>query len=134
MALEGDDSPGTGFYAALAESGTVVSVARIAPAAPPFSPLEIAADGRGAERSASWRLRGMATREDVRSLGIGAAVLDRVVRHVADHGGGLLWCNARLAAVPFYRRAGFVTHGETWEEPQIGPHVVMWRIVWGDTS
>ena len=40
-------------------------------------------------------------------------------------GGGLLWCNARLAAVGFYERAGMVTTGDVWEEPVIGPHIAM---------
>jgi predicted GNAT family N-acyltransferase len=48
---------------------------------------------------------------------------------VTDHGGGLLWCNARVPAINLYRRGGFVEHGEMWEDPDIGPHVVMWRLV-----
>ena len=71
----------------------------------------------------------MATRHDLRGRGIGAAVLGRAVAHVAGHGGGLLWCNARLPAVPLYRRAGFFEVGEPWDDPEIGPHVVMWRLV-----
>jgi predicted GNAT family N-acyltransferase len=71
----------------------------------------------------------MATREDVRNDGIGTALLRRVVRHVADDGGGLIWCNARVPAMHFYRRDGFVAHGDVWEDPDIGPHVVMWRTV-----
>jgi len=132
IALEDDDRPGTGTFAALSSSGAVVGAARVAPAPPPFSTAALTIDDGGVRRSASWRLRGMATREDARNLGVGTAVLARVVQHVADHGGGLLWCNARVPAVAFYRRAGFVEHGDTWDEPRIGPHVVMWRIVWGD--
>jgi GNAT superfamily N-acetyltransferase len=71
----------------------------------------------------------MATREDVRRAGIGGAVLGRIIDHVAGHGGGLLWCNARVPAVNLYRRAGFVEHGPVWNDPAIGPHVVMWRLV-----
>jgi len=51
------------------------------------------------------------------------------VQHVADHGGGLLWCNARSPAVAFYRRAGFETRGDEWVDPEIGPHVAMERAV-----
>jgi hypothetical protein len=40
-----------------------------------------------------------------------------------------LWCNARLAAVGFYERAGMVTTGEIWEEPVIGPHIAMFAQV-----
>jgi predicted GNAT family N-acyltransferase len=48
---------------------------------------------------------------------------------VADHGAGVIWCNARVPAIGFYRRGGFVAQGDVWEEPEIGPHVVMWRLV-----
>lgn len=51
--------------------------------------------------------------------------------HVEARGGGLLWCNARLTAVGFYQRGGFETLGEPWEEPLIGPHVAMWKLVGG---
>jgi predicted GNAT family N-acyltransferase len=71
----------------------------------------------------------MATADGRRSEGIGAAVLAVVIAHVASHGGGLLWCNARLPAVEFYGRAGFLTKGETWADPDIGPHIVMSRDV-----
>ncbi len=71
----------------------------------------------------------MATREDLRRLGIGGAVLEAAISHAAEHGGGLLWCNARVPAVTLYLRAGFVEDGEAWIDPVIGPHVVMWRTV-----
>jgi predicted GNAT family N-acyltransferase len=71
----------------------------------------------------------MATREDVRNLGIGSQVLGRAIRHVTEHGGGLLWCNARVPAMNLYRRAEFMEHGHAWEDPDIGAHVVMWRLV-----
>jgi GNAT superfamily N-acetyltransferase len=71
----------------------------------------------------------MAVSPDRRSQGIGGLVLGRLVDHVAGHGGGLLWCNARLPAVSFYAHAGFAVHCDPWEEPRIGPHVLMWRVV-----
>jgi GNAT superfamily N-acetyltransferase len=76
-----------------------------------------------------WRLRGMATEPDLRSRGIGSAVLARVIEHVARLGGGLLWCNARIPAQQFYEREGFITRGESWVDPDIGPHIVMHRQV-----
>jgi ribosomal protein S18 acetylase RimI-like enzyme len=69
----------------------------------------------------------MATADGFRRQGIGRAVLAAALAHVADHGGGLLWCTARLGAVEFYRQAGFVTRGESWDEPNLGPHVAMSR-------
>jgi ribosomal protein S18 acetylase RimI-like enzyme len=121
VAFPGDDDPGTGHFAALDPGGAVIGVVRVqrqAPTAP------IAADP-----DSSWRLRGMATAVEHRQQGVGSALVAAVAAYVAAQGATLLWCHARLSAVAFYRRLGFVTYGETWEEPDIGPHVVMWRSV-----
>jgi GNAT superfamily N-acetyltransferase len=75
----------------------------------------------------AWRLRGMATAPSHRGQGVGAVVLDALMAQARAHGGGLLWCNARTPARTFYERAGLVTRGEPWVDPEIGPHVVMWR-------
>ena len=74
-----------------------------------------------------WRIRGMATWPEARARGAGALVLEALLDHAREHGGGLVWCNARTTARLFYERVGFVVRGGEWEEPGIGPHVVMWR-------
>lgn len=74
-----------------------------------------------------WRLRGMATDAGVRGAGFGAAVLAASIDHVAGEGGTELWCNARLPAVDFYRRAGFEVVSDEFDVPGIGLHVVMAR-------
>jgi predicted GNAT family N-acyltransferase len=76
-----------------------------------------------------WRLRGMATEPDVRGGGFGAAVLAACVDHAGTAGGVEVWCNAREAAIGFYRRAGFVVVSEPFDVPGIGSHVVMARPV-----
>jgi predicted GNAT family N-acyltransferase len=81
-----------------------------------------------------WRLRGMATDPEVRGAGFGAAVLEAAVAHVVAAGGDELWCNARLAAVGFYRRAGFAVVGDEFDVAGIGPHVVMTRAVAGSPA
>lgn len=72
-----------------------------------------------------WRLRGMATDAESRGAGFGAALLAACTEHVAASGGGELWCNARMVAVGFYRRAGFEVVSEEFDVPGIGAHVVM---------
>jgi len=118
LALPGDDDPEAAHFAAL-DGAEVVGTASVRPEPPPWH----AGPGR------SWRLRGMATAEDHRSQGIGGAAVRAVIDHVGRHGGGLLWCNARTPATAFYDRVGFVTRGEAWTDPVIGPHIVMERTV-----
>ncbi len=72
-----------------------------------------------------WRLRGMAVDPDHQGIGVGTALLARVRDFVDRSGGGLIWCNARVSAQDFYVAAGFVSIGEPWDEPGIGPHVRM---------
>ena len=122
QALPDDDDPDVASFAALDDGGQVLATARVAPAPAPAGLEDL-------HQGAVWQLRGMATRPDVRRQGLGSATLGAAIEHVADHGGGLLWCNARLGAVGLYRRAGLAEHGPVWEEPELGPHVVMWRLV-----
>jgi ribosomal protein S18 acetylase RimI-like enzyme len=79
------------------------------------------------DQSVAWRLRGMATDPAHRGAGHGASVLSRVLDELRLRGAGLVWCNARTSAAGLYRRAGFVTVGEPWDDAVIGPHVRMWR-------
>jgi GNAT superfamily N-acetyltransferase len=111
-----DDEPDSAHVVARLADGTVVGTASVLRDAAPWG-------------EPGWRLRGMATDESIRGRGVGSSLLAAAIAHARAQGGGLLWCNARVRAVPFYRRAGLETRGEPWEEPLIGPHVVMWRVL-----
>jgi GNAT superfamily N-acetyltransferase len=117
LVLPGDDDPSSAHVAVRDDGGRVVATGTVRREAPPWAP------GRGD----AWRLRGMATAPGHRGRGVGAAVLAELLDHVAGHGGGLVWCNARLPARRFYERAGFVVRGDEWDDPDIGPHVAMHR-------
>lgn len=112
-----DHLPTTIAFGAVTDADELIAVARIAPEPPPFDPAH----------ARSWRLRGMATCPDARNRGVGSAVLAGLVAHIATAGGGILWCNARVSATGLYERGGMQRWGAIWEEPDIGPHVVMWR-------
>lgn len=114
-----DDHPDTAAFAARTGDGDVAGTAIVYPEACPWMP----------EREHAWRLRGMATDESWRDAGVGARVLEAVLDHVTASGGALVWCNARVPARRFYERAGFRAHGDEWVDPEIGPHVAMWRDV-----
>jgi GNAT superfamily N-acetyltransferase len=76
----------------------------------------------------AWQLRGMATRADVARRGIGGALLRYVEGAVCDAGGPqLLWCNARVVALPFYERFGWTAVSDVFEIAGVGPHRAMVR-------
>lgn len=74
----------------------------------------------------AWQLRGMATLPAVRGHGFGSALLRACLEHARTSGGALLWCNARLPAVPFYLKHGLQQTGEPFEIPTAGPHLRLW--------
>lgn len=74
-----------------------------------------------------FRLRGMATLPEARGQGFGAALIDSAVSILKQNQATLLWCNARLSAVPFYKKLGFEIHGDLFEIANIGPHYVMYK-------
>jgi GNAT superfamily N-acetyltransferase len=115
-----DDDPSTAHVAVrLTRDAAVVAVGTVLRGPPPWEP----------ERSDGWRVRGMATSPDARRRGFGSLVLDALLRHVAAHGGGLVWCNARVPAQHLYARAGFAPRGEVFVIPGIGPHIQMSRML-----
>ncbi len=78
-------------------------------------------------REGDWRLRGMASHPDVRGQGYGALALTVTMDHARERGGRRMWANARTGALGFYLRHGFVTRGEEFDVPRIGPHYLIWR-------
>ncbi|MGH3921357.1 MAG: hypothetical protein ACRDTT_00480 [Pseudonocardiaceae bacterium] len=49
----------------------------------------------------------------------------KVLAHVCQNGGDLVWCNVRASAVSFYERFGFHVCGPVWDDPHTGPHTSM---------
>lgn len=73
----------------------------------------------------SWRLRGMATVEKVRGMGIGKALMSLCVEHAKKNNGKLFWCNARTTAEKFYEKFGMKRTGDVFYPEDLGPHIVM---------
>jgi len=74
------------------------------------------------------RLRGMAVSQEHQGQRVGDVLMRHAMAQLAQrHDERTLWCNARLRAVTFYERLGFVRWGELFEIEGIGPHYVMSR-------
>jgi predicted GNAT family N-acyltransferase len=70
----------------------------------------------------AWQLRGMATEAGYRGRGLGGRVLLLGEELCRESGPDRAWCNARVAAVPFYERHGWRTVSEEFKIPGVGPH------------
>lgn len=128
----GDDAPGAFHLGAHDPAGRLLAVASFGPEPAPAE-LRAALAGPDADAdtppAADWRLRGMATLPDWRRRGLGQALLGEGLARLQGRGADLLWCNARLGALAFYRRAGLIAVGPSFDLPGIGPHRLMGRRV-----
>lgn len=68
--------------------------------------------------SNEWRLRGMATLEKFRGIGLGRCLAEKCFAHAANNGGILLWGSARISAATFYRSLGFKKQGKPFRLPE----------------
>jgi GNAT superfamily N-acetyltransferase len=105
--MNGDDDPNARHVAALDENGRAIGACVLF-----RNPYPVRPDATDA-----WQLRGMGTAAELRGQGVGAAVLAGAIATVREQGGRLLWCMARLTAVPFYERGGFSADTDVYIEP-----------------
>jgi GNAT superfamily N-acetyltransferase len=110
---ERDGAPGAA-HAAVLRDGRALAIGSVMPDGYPRE-----------ERNGDWRVRGMATRADMRGQGLGALVLGFLEAHARGEEATRLWCNARIGARTFYERAGLSIEGDMFEIESIGPHFLM---------
>jgi GNAT superfamily N-acetyltransferase len=103
----GDDDPHARHVAALDDDGRAIGACVLFRNPYPVRP----------DATDVWQLRGMATTAELRGQGVGAAVLFAAIDTVRAQGARLLWCKARLTAVPFYERSGFTADTDVYIEP-----------------
>lgn len=74
-----------------------------------------------------YQLRGMAVLPAAQGMGIGRMLLLDGINRLKSLSIDILWFNARIAAVPFYEKLGFVIIGSSFEVEKIGTHFKMYR-------
>ena len=108
----GDDGPGARHYGAY-ENNHLIGCVTLHPSKWQDAP--------------AWQLRGMAVAPDLRTQGVGRAMLEFLENDIAPSGVPQLWCNARVPAAQFYQKHGWSIVSEPFEIPTAGPHVRMTR-------
>ncbi len=71
------------------------------------------------------RLRGMAVLPEYRNKGIARLLLNKGEQILKERGRTLLWFNARIIALNFYKNLGYEVASDEFEIPQVGPHYRM---------
>lgn len=74
----------------------------------------------------TYQLRGMAVEKSLQKQGVGKFLIAESLRFLRDGGKcEILWCNARIIAIEFYKKMGFSTKGNKFQIPNVGPHYMM---------
>ena len=74
-----------------------------------------------------YRLRGMATDSHFQRKGYATDLMEESFKELKERDGDMLWCNARLVAVDFYKSVGFKIIGDLFDIAGIGPHYYMYK-------
>jgi len=75
----------------------------------------------------AYRLRGMATDSSFQRKGYATGLMNESFKELKNRDCDMVWCNARLGAVDFYKSAGFKITGELFDIQGIGPHYYMYK-------
>lgn len=111
VVFDGDDAEDT-FHLGAFEDGTLVAISTWMDRRYPDLP-----DHPG------HQLRGMATTPAARGTGVSDELLVTGLGRCAESGSSLVWARARVAALSFYERHGFMTRGHQYVDLTTGlPH------------
>lgn len=77
--------------------------------------------------SSQYQIRGMATYAPYQGKGLGKKLLKEAEMRLQAMGVELVWCNARVTALDFYLKMGYVIQGPVFQLPEIGPHYKMYK-------
>jgi GNAT superfamily N-acetyltransferase len=75
------------------------------------------------------QLRGMAVLPEYQSSGIGRLLLRAAETKAKEDGIEVMWFNARIKAVPFYEKNGYIKEGEAYEIEGVGTHYFMFKLL-----
>ena len=110
-----DDNKGT-FHLASIMDNTIISIGTFYPE-----------NNVQLQTKNGYRLRGMATHPNYRRKSAATKLMEKSFVLLKEKKCDILWCNARLIAVEFYKSLGFKIIGEIFDIPSIGPHYKMYK-------
>jgi GNAT superfamily N-acetyltransferase len=74
-----------------------------------------------------YQLRGMASAKTAQGKGYGKLLLKEAELQLEQRGINVIWCNARIVALDFYKKLGYKTTGSVFDVDQVGPHYMMFK-------
>ena len=116
-AFSGDDLPST-IHLGLFNNSSIIGVASF-----------MKNNNNEFFKKSQYQLRGMAIIETFQGKGLGKMLLRKGEQLLKDKKTGLIWCNARIKAINFYKRNGYKITGVPFEIPEIGKHYIMYKLI-----
>jgi ribosomal protein S18 acetylase RimI-like enzyme len=74
-----------------------------------------------------YQLRGMAVDDNFRGKNVGKHLLEFAEKELISHQNLFIWCNVRVSAINFYSKNGYLRKGHTFNIPNVGSHVLMYK-------
>ena len=73
------------------------------------------------------QIRGMAVLLEAQNLGLGRLLMESIEMHLRQRNDTFVWFNARVGAIAFYEKMGYVEIGSIFDVQDIGPHILMYK-------
>lgn len=73
------------------------------------------------------QIRGMAVLEEFQGKGFGAELVKAAENYCINQNVDLIWFNAREKAIPFYKKLGYTSIGDSFLIPDVGIHFAMYK-------
>lgn len=74
-----------------------------------------------------FQLRGMATIEIYRGKGYAKMMIEKAENFLRNKNIHIVWCNARVEAIEFYKSVNYKKIGNVFEVPKVGKHYRMFK-------
>lgn len=78
-------------------------------------------------KGSQFQLRGMASAKTAQGKGYGKLLLQEAELRLEQRGIDVVWCNARIVALDFYKKMGYQLTGSVFDVDQVGPHYMMFK-------
>jgi GNAT superfamily N-acetyltransferase len=79
--------------------------------------------------SKQCQIRGMAVLENHRKKDFGKALIIHSEEYCKNQGVDIIWFNARIEALGFYKKMGYQSLGIPFEIKDVGEHILMFKII-----
>jgi len=114
--FSGDHDEGT-FHLSILKNSNIIGVASFMKNSNPFF-----------KTHTQFQLRGMAILAEFKNMGYGSLLLKEGEKKIdLVNKDAMLWFNARITAVDFYKKQGYECIGKTFEVPGVCEHIVMFK-------